>query len=172
MWIRTILPGACCFVLFTAGIAHGASLSSADKQFLVTAAQTDMTEAHEGEMAESQANRADVKDLGQTLVKDHTQSYGELSMLAAKTDVAIPKGINSGKIPSIQQLAHLKGARFDHQFATDEVAAHRHAIVVYKREAEHGEDADVKAYASKMVPVLEKHLQLAEQCAKTGGGHS
>jgi putative membrane protein len=63
-------------------------------------------------------------------------------------------------------LAHLKGANFDRQFSRDEIAAHRQAIIVFKREAEHGQDAAVKAYAAKMVPVLEKHLHLAEDCAK------
>jgi hypothetical protein len=61
------------------------------------AARTDMTEAHEGQMAENQASSAGVKDLGKTLVQDHMQSYEELTALAAKTGVSIPKGINNGK---------------------------------------------------------------------------
>ncbi len=60
----------------------------------------------------------------------------------------------------------MKDQRFDRTFITDEIAAHRHAIAVFKHEAEHGQDADVKAYATKMIPVLEKHLHLAEECAK------
>jgi putative membrane protein len=80
--------------------------------------------------------------------------------------VTIPKGINAGKDPTIGQLAHLKGSRFDSQFARAEVAAHQRAIEAFKQEAAHGQDADVKDYASKMIPVLEKHLHLAEECAK------
>jgi putative membrane protein len=60
----------------------------------------------------------------------------------------------------------LKGESFDHEFVRDEVAAHRQAIAAFKREAQHGQDADVKAYASKTIPVLEKHLKLAENCLK------
>ena len=130
------------------------------------AAKTDMTEANEGQIAESQAGRADVKDLAKTLVQDHTQSYEHLTALAAKTGISIPTGINSGKIPEIQQLVHLKVPRFDRQFDTNEIADHRRAIAAFKREATHGQDADVKAYATSMIPVLEKHLQLAEQCAR------
>lgn len=169
MRIRTIPSCAFCLaVLILGGIASAASLSSADKQFLVTVAQTDMTEAHQGQMAQNQAGRADVKDLGKTLATDSTHSYEELTNLAAKNSVAIPKGIDAAKIHSVQQLAHLKGSRFDVLYTKDEIVAQKRAVAMFKREAERGRDADVKAWASKMLPVVEKHLQLAQQSSKTG----
>ncbi len=165
-WITAL--STCWLALFvaTAGAAHAASLSSADKAFMSRAAKADMTEAHEGQIAERQAMRAEVKNFANTLVHDHTESYEHLTELAAKTGVSIPKGIDSGKNRTIQQLLHLKGQAFDRGFARDEVTAHKQAIAEYKREAAHGENADVKAYATKMIPVLEKHLHLAEECAK------
>lgn len=166
MSIRTTLSGLSCLAfLCVAPIGSAASMNQADQQFLAMAAKADMTEAHEGQMAENQAVRADVKALAKVLVQDHTQSYEELTEIATNAGVSIPKGIDAGKNPAIRQLVHLKGANFDRQFARDEIAAHRHAIAVFKHEAEHGQDPAVKAYASKMVPVLEKHLHLAENCA-------
>lgn len=167
MQFRSIPSGACYLTLLAAaGIAYAASSSNADRQFMTTAAKTDMTEAHEGQMAENQARRPDVKDFAKTLDQDHTESYEHLTELSAKTGVSIPKGINTGKDRTIQRLVHLKGDRFDRQFARDEIAAHRQAIAAFRHEAAHGQDADVKAYATKMIPVLEKHLHLAEECAK------
>ncbi len=61
---------------------------------------------------------------------------------------------------------HLTGQRFDQAFAKNEITAERQTIAVFKREAAHGKDAEVKAYATKMIPVLEKHVQLAEACAE------
>jgi len=156
-----------------AGIAYGASagssVSGADKQFLATVAKADMVEAHEGQMAEAQAARSDVKDFAKTLVQDHTQSYVRLTELAAKTGVTIPKGIDAAKESDIAPLSRLKGARFDGAFAREEVAAHRRALAEFKREAAHGTDPDVKAFASEQIPVLEKHLRLAEECEKPAG---
>jgi putative membrane protein len=167
MQIRRIRSAVVCFALFAAaGIAYAASVSKADKQFMIMAARNDMIEAHEAQMAESQAERTDVKNLAKTLVQDHTESYRHLSELGAKTGVSIPKGIDAAKDPAVQQLTRLKGGSFDRQFARDEIAAHRHVIAVFKHEAEHGQDPEVKAYASKVIPVLEKHLHLAEECAK------
>jgi putative membrane protein len=162
------LSGACIAILAATGIAEAASLRKADAQFLTMAAKSDMTEAHEGEIAVNQAARTDVKAFARTIVQDHTDSYHELTALAAKTGVSIPRGINVARDQTIVQLVHLKGAGFDREFVRDQIATHRHAIAVFKQEAEHGQDAGVKAYAARMVPILEKHLHLAEDCAKPG----
>jgi putative membrane protein len=147
-------------------VAYAASLSREDREFMNTAARMDMAQAHEGQMAEDRAGRADVKDFGKTLVQEHSQSYTQITELAAKANVSIPKGINVAKDRAIEQLGSLKGTRFDRQFAQDQIAAQRRAIAVFKREAEHGENADVKGYAAKMVAVLEKDLTRAETFAK------
>ncbi len=60
-------------LLAAVGIASAASLSPTDKQFMVSAAKTDMTEAHEGQMAENQGRSDDVKNLAKTLVRAITQ---------------------------------------------------------------------------------------------------
>lgn len=162
---HTLIFSAALAVLAAAAPAYSA-MSNADKQFLITAARTDMIEAHEGQLAEDRAAQSDVKDLGKTLVTDHTQDYEQLTVLAAKTGVTIPKGINAAKDPVIAQLDHLKGNGFDRQFTRDEIADHRRALAAFRRESEHGQNADVKAYATSMLPTLQKHLQLAEQCNK------
>lgn len=166
MQSRSIALSSGLLALFaTAGSAF-AAMSSADKQFIIMAARTDMIEAHEGQIAEQQAGRADVKDMARMLVEDHTGDYERLSVLATKTGVSIPKGINAAKDRSIEQLAHAKGADFDRLFTRDEIADHKQALAAFKRESARGKDADVKAYATSVIPVLEKHLQQAEQCAK------
>lgn len=163
---RSIVLGSGLIALLVAAGSAFAAMSSADKQFMITAARTDMIEAHEGQIAEQQADKADVKDYAKMLVQDHTDDYAHLSALAAKTGVPIPKGINAAKDRNIEQLAHSKGAGFDRLFTRDEIAAHRQALAAFKRESTKGKDSDVKAYATSVIPVLEKHLQAAEAFAK------
>lgn len=43
-----------------------------------------------------------------------------------------------------------------------EIALHRQAIALYEKEVSSGRDPQVRAYAQKQLPVLKKHLQLAE----------
>lgn len=163
---RTILAGSALLALLAAaGPVYGA-MSKAERQFLITAARADMTEAHEGQMAADRATQSNVKDLARTLIDDHTQDYEHLTVLAEKTGVKIPKGINAAKDPAIAQLTRLKGAGFDRQFTKDEIADHRRAVAAFKRESEHGQNPDVKAYATQTLPTLEKHLNMVEQLSK------
>ncbi len=167
MKIRSISVTIGCLALTAAaGIACAASVSNGDKQFMIMAAKTNMTEAHEGQMAETQANRADVKAFAKTLVQDHTEAYWQIKELAAKTGVMIPNGINTAKDAEIGSLVRLKGDAFDRQFTRDEITDHQHALAAFQREAKQGHDPAVKDYAAKMIPVLERHLHLAEDCAK------
>lgn len=166
MQSRGILLSSGLLALLAAAGSASAAMSGADKQFMIMAARTDMIQAHEGQIAEQQADQADVKDLAKTLVQDHTDAYMHLSVLAAKTGVSIPKGINAAKDRNIEQLAHAKGAGFDRLFTRDEIADHKQALAAFKRESARGTDGDVKAYATSMIPVLEKHLKEAEECAK------
>jgi putative membrane protein len=152
-------------LLGSAAAASAASMNAADRQFMNNAAHIDMVEAHEGQMAETQAMRSDVRDMAKTVAEDHTKAYEQLSLLAAKTGVSIPKGINAGRDPEISTLTRLHGDKFDRTFSRDEVTDHQRALAAFKREASAGHDPDVKAYASQMIPTLEKHLKLAQDCA-------
>jgi len=164
---RSVFVGGCCVALLaTGGVLQAASMSGADKAFMNAAARIEMTEAHQGQMAQNQASRADVKDLGKSIAQDYRQSYDQLFGLAAKTGVAIPRGIDAARNPAIAHLKSMQGVRFDQSYAKDEIAANRRAIAVFKREADHGQDTDVKAYASHMLPVMQRDLQRAQACLK------
>jgi len=100
------------------------------------------------------------KNSPKPLVQDHKEAYRHLSELAAKAGIPIPKGINSARISSIQQLTRLKGDRFDRAFAKEEAASDRQPLVVFKREAVHGHDTDVEDSANKgrMFQIGRAHL--------------
>ena len=161
---KNIMLGLMCVGISIPAGLQGARLSTSDAHFMKMAAESNMTEAHIGQMAETQGSQQGVKDFGKELVKDHTDSYETLTGLAAKTGESIPKAIGNER--TIKQLSHLKGHSFDRAFVHDEVRAHETALAAFKKEAEHGENPEVKAWAKNMIPILEKHLQAAEDLAK------
>jgi putative membrane protein len=163
---KKLLPSLGCILVLSLPMLAQNKTSRADTAFMKMAAQADMTEAHIGQMTENQAFQSEVKDFGQKLIHDHTDAYTQLTALAAKTGESIPKGIDVRKIPTVEQLMKLKGKRFDHQFVQAEIRDHEKAIADFRREAQHGQDPDIKAYASKMIPVLEGHLRQAKALAK------
>jgi putative membrane protein len=147
--------------------AQTGDLSNTDKAFLRSAAEADMTEAHVGKMAQDKSSADSIKNFGQSLVQDRTKAYEELTALANKTGVNIPKGIDIRRIRTIEDLTREKGSAFDRDFAMHEVQDHRRTIAEFKREADKGRNADLKAYAQKMIPTLEEHLRKAEELEKS-----
>jgi putative membrane protein len=137
-----------------------------DQQFVDFAAQTDMLEAHLGQMAADQASRQDVKDYAQMLVTDHTNDYQQLSNVAAKANLNVPKGLNAEHDKMIAPFAKLKGAAFDTHYIHEMVEGHTKAIAVYTKEASDAQSPDLKSYASETLPTLQKHLDGAKDLSK------
>ena len=162
--MRTILLALCLSMLCCApALAQTSSTSPSDQQFVDFAAQTDMMEAHLGQLAGEQAAGQNIKDFAQMLVTDHTNDYQQLTAAAGKASLTVPKGLDAAHDRMIAPLAKLKGAAFDRRFAQEMVSGHQKAIAAYQGEAQNGQNADLKAYAAQALPTLEKHLQAARE---------
>ena len=146
--------------------AGSPAMKKSDASFLAMAAQADMTIAHIGQDAEDRAANDQIKDFGKTLVKDHTMDYQSLTELAAKTGDSIPKGIDRMNDRTIASVDRYKGRTFDHAFLTSESAEHEKLIQAFKQEAMYGTNPDIKAYAQKALPTIEKHLHDAQDLLK------
>lgn len=158
------VPAILISVVFAPVILQAAALSKTDTQFMKTAALANMTEAHLGQMAESQGSQQSVKDFGKKLSADHTNSYEGLTVLANKIGEPIPKAISKTK--TIDRLTRLKGKSFDRSFVQDEIQTDQSTLAAFKDEADHGENPDLKAWAKNMIPVIEGDLRTAQDLAK------
>ncbi len=143
-----------------------ASAAMTDQQFIDMAAQTDMLEAHLGQMAADHASRQDVKDYAQMLVTDHTADYQQLSAMAQKNNFNVPKGIDAEHWKMVAPFEKLHGAGFDTRYIREMIDGHTKAIAVYTKEQTDAQNADVKAYASAALPTLQKHLDGAKGLLK------
>lgn len=171
MRTRMVVSSACCIALCCIpALGQATTGNSADQKFVDLAAQTDMTEAHIGQMAQDQAAGEAVKDFAQMLVTDHTDDYRKLSDAATKAGATVPKSIDAQHNKMIASFEKLKGAAFDRHFEREMVAGHEKAISVYKKAATDLQSADLKAYATATLPALEKHLDAAKGLTKAKAG--
>ena len=173
--MRNVLSIACCLALccLTASAqkehaAKGAPMT--DQKFVDMAAQTDMLEAHLGQMAADHAESQDVKDYANMLVTDHTGDYQQLTALAAKDGFDVPKGLDAAHDKMIAPFDKLKGAAFDSRYIHEMIAGHTEAIGVYTKESTDAQNADLKSYASATLPTLHKHLDGAKDLSKKKPG--
>jgi putative membrane protein len=175
MYMKSILSAVCCVVLCSVPVlaqsAHkkGATKAGAaamtDQEFVDFAAQTDMTEANLGQLAGTNASAQGVKDYAQMLVTDHTNDYTQLSTVAGKAGLTVPKGLDAAHQKMIAPFEKLKGTAFDHRYIQEMIAGHTKAIAVYTKESTDAQNADLKAYASQVLPTLQKHLDGAKDIA-------
>jgi putative membrane protein len=161
----TLSLGLCFLPAFAQSKMAGGKMAGpmSEQAFVTFCAQTDMTEAHIGQLAQDQASAQAVKDYGQMLNTDHTQDYSALSTAAASAGVEVPKGLDKKHDEMIAPLAKLKGTAFDHRFIHEMVAGHEGAIAEYNRYIRDGQNAALKTYANTALPVLQKHLDEAKK---------
>jgi putative membrane protein len=136
------------------------------QSFMEQAAASDTFEITTGNMATQKGSLADVKTFGQMLVGDHTISSQELKALARQKSVTLSRTIPPDKLARITALSALSGAPFDKAFAEQQVQAHQEAIALYQKADNDIGDAQIQAFVSKTLPVLQTHLQHAQHLAE------
>ncbi len=147
--------------------------------FMVKAASGGMLEVELGRMALQKASSPKVKQFAQQMIDDHTKANEELKALAAKKNITLPTTPGDEAQEHINDLAKYSGAEFDKEYLELMHKDHQEDLDLFKEAAEEAEDADVKAFAAKTLPVLENHHQMVEQMedgtaknAKSGTAHS
>lgn len=140
------------------------SLSQVDREFMVKAAQGGMAEVQFGQLALQRASSNPVRQYAQRMIQEHTKANNELMALAKAKGVTLPTTIGEKNEQLRQRLSKLSGARFDREYMREAgVKSHEDQAKLFERQVERGQNPDVKAFASKTLPVVQKHLQQAEQ---------
>ena len=140
-----------------------AQLSGQDKSFLKDAAEGGNAEVSGSQVAVAQSSNADVKAFAQQMIDDHGKAGTELKGLAEQKGVKVSDTPSATKKLEIKMLSERKGASFDQHYADSiGVKAHQDTIKLFQKEVDKGSDADVKAWASKTLPTLQHHLEMAQ----------
>ena len=146
-----------------------AKLSGQDKSFLKDAAEGGNAEVEGSKVAVAQSSSADVKTFAQQMIDDHGKAGTELKGLADQKGVKVSDTPSITKKTEIKVLSERKGSSFDQHYADSiGVKAHQDTIKLFQKEVDKGSDPDVKAWASKTLPALQHHLEMAQSLkAKT-----
>lgn len=140
-----------------------------DKKFVKKAAEGGMAEIAMGKLAQEKGATQAVKEFGQKLVDDHTKADNQLKEVAAKENLEIPSSMSKKHQKEVNKLSKLSGPEFDKAFIKRAVKDHKKDIQEFQAEAQHGSNPSVREFASNNVPVLEQHLNIAENLRKSNG---
>jgi len=137
-----------------------------DSQFAVEAADGGMLEVQLASVALQNSASPQVKEFAQTMISEHGQVNDELKELAATKNYSLPIVMSEKNQKKLNELSEKTGAEFDKAYCNFMIKDHKDDIDRFKKEAEKGNDPDVKAWASGKIPALENHLTMAETLDK------
>jgi putative membrane protein len=147
-------------LLITVPRANAAiTVSTADKNFILAAAQGGMTEVKLGELAAQKAMRDDVKAFGQMMVKDHSAINDDLKALAAQKGVTLPDSLDAKHQGMVDKMAALTDSEFDNAYIAGMIKDHKMDAKEFKAESAETKDADIKSFLDKSIPVVDGHLK-------------
>lgn len=133
--------------------------------FMAKAASGGMMEVELGETAQKNGKSQAVKNFGAMMVRDHSKANKELKALAAAKSITLPAVIGKEHQEKVNDLIKLRGAEFDEKYMNMMVDDHKEDIDHFQKAAKF-KDADVSAFASKTLPVLQTHLDSAQAIDK------
>ncbi|MCT7952478.1 DUF4142 domain-containing protein [Ancylothrix sp. C2] len=137
------------------------AVSQSDRMFMMQAARDNMAEVQLGQMAVQKASSEAVREYGQRMVDHHTQANRELMQLASQKGVTLPSDIGDENREMMSRLSQLSGAEFDRTYMQEMVRAHNKDLSLFQRQAQDGQDSDLKSWAAQKVPTLQNHLAMA-----------
>jgi putative membrane protein len=149
-----------------------AGLSSQDRDFLMDAAMGGMMEVQLGRWALQLGSSDAVKQFARRMVDDHSKANAELMTLATSKGITLPTELDKKHQAEVRKLTRLSGAEFDRAYAKMMVSDHNKDVSEFEKQSTKGADADVKAFASKALPTLKEHQQMATALNPAPAGNS
>jgi putative membrane protein len=145
-------------------------LSVGDDKFVRDAAESSLAEIAMGQIGVQKATNADVKSFAQKMIDDHTQANSQLAPIASQKGVTLPTQPSTLHRAAADRISKLSGAEFDRAFMDQMVMDHQKVVTEFQHVSKGGKDADVKSFASTMLPNLQDHLRMAQTLDTQVGG--
>lgn len=142
--------------------SHATMLSSADRNFITTAAQANLAEIQTAKMVEQKTTDPAVKDFASRMITDHTQANQQLSKVADRAGVQLPTKPSIAELSQKDELQQLSGAKLNDAYIHAQLQDHKQVISEFEQEIDHGQDHAVKEFAEQTLPTLQDHIRIAE----------
>lgn len=139
------------------------TVSEEESKFAVEAASGGMMEVQLGELAQQKASSQRVKDFGAMMVRDHSKINDELKSLAAMKNITLPPAPGEDHMDHIKKLSEKSGKEFNKDYINLMIDDHQKDIDKFEKISKEAKDPDLKPFADKTLPILNKHLVEAKK---------
>jgi len=140
---------------------HG-RLTEKDYRFVTEASQGGMFEVQTGELARQKGGMQAVRDFGERMVTDHGKANEQLKEIATRKGAVLESSMAHKQQSQLEDLRKTTGKDFDQAYVKDMVKDHRKDVKEFQNAAKDLSDPELRAFAQNTLPVLERHLRMAE----------
>jgi len=139
------------------------ALAVTTEEFINKVTVSDMFEVKSGKLAANKAQHEDVKDFGQQMVDDHTETTEDLKELVKDENIKVdmPSKLDDKHQANLDKLKEVSGAKFDTVYVPMQVLAHEQAVNLFEDYSKSGDNDALKEWAADTVPTLKEHLEEA-----------
>ena len=149
------------------GTMGGPALSRSDQKMIKDMAMANLSEIEAARMAQGKTQSEQVKNFAQQMIDDHTKALGDVQQLAQAKGVALPTEPDRKHKRMAQRLAALSGDAFDRAYMDQAgVADHKKTHGLLQKAQSKAKDPDLKALAARTMPIVDQHLNSAQQLHK------
>lgn len=144
------------------GMASWQAMAASSNDFVDAATEAGIAEIVTGNLAQEKSQNTEIKAFAKQMVTDHTKANEELTALAGKLDIEVPDDAAlTDKVKKM--ILEWRDDSFDKSYLNNQVDAHEKAVELFQKEANSSDKDELKAFAAKTLPTLEKHLQHAKE---------
>lgn len=146
----------------------GTAFAATSNDFVDKAAAGGIAEIETSRLALEKSQSADIKEFASMMITDHGKANDELATIAKKNDIEVPDDTTLVK-QAKKKILDMRDESFDAAYANNQVKAHEEAIELFEKQANTVTDdrtkgaTELKGFAQKMLPGLEKHLDMAKK---------
>lgn len=139
------------------------ALAVTTEEFVNKVTVSDMFEVKSGKLAAKKAQHEDVKDFGEQMVDDHTETTEDLKELVKDENIKVdmPSKLDDKHQANLDKLKEASGAKFDTVYVPMQVLAHEQAVNLFQDYSKSGDNEALKEWAADTVPTLKEHLEEA-----------
>jgi putative membrane protein len=148
-----------------AGVPAARQTNQADRTFVNAAAIGGLGEVDFGKLAAQNGASRAVKEFAQRMVRDHGAANDRLAALAKADGITLPDKLDEEHRNMRAQLEQLSGARFDQTYIRGQITDHQTTAQLFEYEIGSGQNTDLKAFASEILPTVLEHLRMAQGIA-------
>jgi putative membrane protein len=147
----------------TSSSSANPSSSSSDQDFVTKAAQGNSAEVALGKIVATKSKDPNVKQFARMMVKDHTTALNELQELAQSKNLNFSDDLPDDAKALQAKLSSDTGKQLDKDYMDGMVEDHQKDVQEFTDKSQNAKDPDVKQWAAKTLPTLQKHLEKAQQ---------